>query len=479
MKITLIHAASQDDPLRKTDPFMPLSLPILAGSAPGHDYKFVDMLAGEVPDYGQITNLVGISYRITAEKTAFQIADKYREKNVKVILGGAQTTAEPFKAKNHADAIAVGEGEALWPVILKDFQNDCLREFYVCSPVPFNSKEKTVYQKYEFFDLKNEPLPVRKYYRKKYDFDTVFASRGCPVNCDFCSVPSLFGNSIRLRHAGDVIKEIDGFKNFYYLLDDTVFGRKNTYQYYLELYEAIGKLKKKRLWTGQANLDAASDPEGREVIIKAAVSGLIYAAIGIESLNPQVMKSAGTLSKNAVNPHENTIKQLKENIRFIQEQGIVVSGWFTIGYDEDTLDTFYQVLDFCNDTAIIPVLCVLEALPATRLYDKMSKQNRIDNNKHFNIIHPYMNDTEIMKTLCIINKNAYTLKKIYQRTMFYSHFFEKNNPSLNKKINNKIFKTIFTFILQLKLKKGIIGRVNEFNRQSAVSSRQSAVGSWQ
>ena len=200
----ILALASYLKEVRKTDPFMPLSLPLLAASAPEHEYTFVDMLADEEPDYLKPVDLIGISVRITAEATAYKIAKKFREKNIKVVLGGAQISSVPYRAKKFADAIVVGEGEPLWPVIVKDAENGCLKDFYVCSPNKFDAKEKNVYQDFEYFDLKKVPVANRKLYKKKYHFDTVFAARGCPLNCDFCSVSLIFGKKIRTRPGADI-----------------------------------------------------------------------------------------------------------------------------------------------------------------------------------------------------------------------------------------------------------------------------------
>lgn len=460
MRIMLILAASENDPLRKTDPFMPLSLPLLAGAAPEHEYIFIDMLAGELPDYNQKPDVVGISARITAESTAYEIADTFRAKGVIVILGGAQISSVPHRASEHADAVAVGEGEPLWPVILEDIKNNELKDFYVSSPIDFESRGKSVYRTGSFPDLKHTPAAIRKYYKKKYAFDTVFATRGCPVNCDFCSVSSLFGKEIRKRPVQEVVSEIERFRNFYYLLDDTVFGRPATYDYYLGLYDSIAKLKKKRVWTGQANLDAASHPKGREVIRKAAEAGLVYAAIGIESINPAIQKESGTLAKSGAAHEDDIIGKMKENIRFIQEQGIVISGWFTIGYDEDTIESFYKTLDFCLETNIIPIISPLEALPGTDLYDRMSALNRIDHTKTINIIHPLMKEEDVLNAFRDVTVKGNKLSRIIRRTLFYSSLFDRSTRNLNQKINNKIFKTVFTFVLQLKMRKGIVGFAN-------------------
>ena len=260
MKITLILAAAKNDPLKKNDPFMPLSLPLIAASAPNHEYTFVDMLSGEIPDFDAPVDLVGISARITAEKKTYEIADAYREQGIKVVLGGAQVSSNAQQAIDHADAVVVGEGEGVWPVLLDDLARGRLKDFYLGSASPFDPGERSVHKSDAYLDLGTvqSALLTRKYYEKRYVFDTVFAARGCAQSCDFCSVGHLFGKKTRVRPVAEVVKEIASFKGFYYLLDDTVFGRPSTYGYYADLYEAIGRLDKVNFWTGQANLDAAA-----------------------------------------------------------------------------------------------------------------------------------------------------------------------------------------------------------------------------
>jgi radical SAM superfamily enzyme YgiQ (UPF0313 family) len=464
MKILLILASAPNDPLKKNDPFMPLSLPILAASSPEHDYTFVDMLSDERIDFYLKVDLVGVSYRISAEKTAFSIADNFRKRGVRTVAGGAQASCSPYEAVRHFDCVAVGEGEALWDAIVRDAGTNALKKYYVCSPVKFDGKGESVFQEFEYFDMLKEPLPLRKYYKTRYDFDTVIASRGCPIDCDFCSVSGMYGKKTRFRNIGDVVKEIDSFRNYYYLLDDTVFGRRNSYGYYKELYGKISALKKVRFWTGQANLDAAGDDGGREVIKLAARSGLIYAAVGIESINKEVLEKNGVMNKLGIN-RSDFLSQMKENIAFIQEQGIVISGWFVVGYDEDNVETFDEILEFCDETNILPMISTLEALPNTRLFDEMQKQNRVSFSKKINLIHPVMNDDQLIAKMIESNARGFSNKIIRRRTMFYMNKFDRFTENKNLRISNKIHKTIFTHILQHKLKKGVMAFANtgDFN----------------
>jgi radical SAM superfamily enzyme YgiQ (UPF0313 family) len=449
MKIHLILAASVNDPMRKNDPFMPLSLPLLAASAPDHEYTFTDMLWEDTPDTTIPYDVVGISARHTAEKVAYELADQFRKRGVKVILGGAQISMLPFESLHHADAVVIGEAESLWPIVLKDLENKQLQSFYVCSPDRFDSKGTSCYQLPRLPDLDNIATPLRHLYKKKYRFDTVFAARGCPVGCDFCCVSRLFGTVQRLRPADQVVAEIDTFKNYYYLLDDTVFGRQHTYDYYLDLYKKIANLKKRRFWIGQGNLDAAAHERGRDVIRAAADSGLIYTALGLESINPATLKSSGAISKTGVSGVDAIIDTMEENLRFIRDQGIFVSGWFVVGYDTDTLDTYEQTLAFCNRNNILPVIMPVYALPGTKLYEKMDRAHKLKENNFININNEHMPDSAVLSIVKKVTDKGYSLPKCIKRTLAFS------DTTKNRDINRRIHTTLFTLILQLKMKSGI------------------------
>ena len=463
MKITLILAAAEHDPLRKTDPFMPLSLPLLAAAAPGHEYAFVDMLAGERIDFDRPTDLVGISARMTAERTAFGIAAEFRKRGVLVAVGGPQISINPRNAAAHADAVAVGEGEILWPVIVKDAEAGALKRYYVASPEPFDGGGEAVHQIPRFADLATEVARAeRRPYRKKYAFDTVFATRGCAVSCDFCSVPRLFGGKVRTRPAAEVVAEIDTFRGMFYLLDDTVFGRPSTYGYYLDLYERLAALPKRRPWTGQANLDAAASEEGREVIRAAAGAGLTYAAIGVESVDPRVLERTGMIRKMGVGSGEDAVARMKEHVRFIQEQGIFVSTWFVVGNEEDSLETFENDLAFADELHVLPVVCPLEALPGTPLHARLEAEGRLATDKRINIRHPSMTDEQILGAMQSVNARAFSAGAILRRSFYNTRFYGRFASSTGERVREKMQKTMFTIMLQFHMRQGVIGLANDF-----------------
>ncbi len=466
MRITLIMAAPPHDALKNKEPFMPLSLPLLAATAPEHEYKLIDMLyqSGEL-DYDEPVDLVGISVRMTAEPFAYEIADEYRKRGVPVILGGPQVSAVPFRAIEHADAVAVGEGELLWPRIVEDVRSKRLVDFYVVNPRPFDGRGHSVHQISEWPGLESVPMARRDLFARKYQCDTVFASRGCPIDCDFCGVPGMFGKKTRFRPIENVVEEIDTLPGFHYLLDDTVFGRPGSYEYYQELYYRIAELPKKRFWTGQANLGAVDSPEGRDVIRTAVEAGFLYAMVGMESINPLVLRSQGTLAKTGLANADDVKAHMKDQIRFLQDLGIFVSGWFTVGYEEDTIETFYQTLEFCLDAGILPVMSPVNALPGTRLLDRLESEGKIDWSYSLtNIPHPRMKKEEVLQALDYAVDRGFSLSERLSRTRRLLRALKRNKRDDFGQIMEK---TIFSLVMQHEMRQ--IVRLENRNLESIQS----------
>ncbi len=453
MKILLILASGDVDPLKNLDPFMPLVFPILASVAPEHDYTFIDLLRD---DESSIRNdkeydVVGISYRVSARNKAFKIADRFRENNTPVVLGGPQASTLPFEAIEHADAVVVGEAERLWPIILNDLKKDELKRFYVSTPKDFDSKGYTCYKVNDFPCLTQMPVPRRDFIRGKYSFDVIYAARGCPVDCSFCSVSNLFGKKIRLREVDDVVAEIDTLRRRFYLVDDTVFGRPVCYDYYLVLYQKIQKLKKKRFWTGQANLDAAADPKGKQVIEEAAKAGFCFASIGIETINPENQKDTGVDKKLGISGEKDMRDEIKDNIDFIQRQGISISGWFTIGLEGDTLESCLDAIDFCIETNIFPIFSPIQVFEGTRLYDELNEQGKlIDKNTNVtNIKHPNLTNEDLIFILKTVLDKGFSKKAIWKRTWFYLKLFRK----LKRGQFDLVYRIMYALIAQFRIKK--------------------------
>lgn len=450
MHIVLTLAANSDDPLYGRNPIMPLSLPLLAASAPGHRYTFVDMLKGEVVNFhAQPIDLLGISVRSGSERGAIELAKIARQKGIPVVMGGPHASAAPERFTNVADAIVIGEGEFLWPRLIDDFQKGKLQKYYINSPISSLDESQAVcYQQLPVLD--NLPFPNRSLFKTRYPFRSVIASRGCHVGCDFCLVSEMFGKKYRLRPIDEVLEEIKSFNGYYYLLDDTVFGRPATFDYYLELYAKIAELKKRPYWMGQGNLDAVTHPKGQKVIAQAARAGLTYAAIGIESIQQQNLNKTNSIKKMGFNADTPVVEQMKSQLRFIQRQGIFISGWFVFGLDFDTPDSFKATLDFCRQTHITPVFSLLNALPGSSFYKQMEADGRLrDRDAHItNLIPSALSDAEMMAGMQLLEKSAFTLPEIVGKS--WQHF--KDNRQVFD-IQPSIYKAFFSLFSQFKLRK--------------------------
>jgi radical SAM superfamily enzyme YgiQ (UPF0313 family) len=471
MRILLILAAPPGDPLRDHEPFMPLSLPLLAASAPDHDYRLVDLLrSGATIEEESPVDLVGISVRMTAEPRAYEIADRFRARGVPVVLGGPQVSAVPHRAIEHADAVAVGEGEPLWPVIVEDAARGRLRDFYVATPGPFDARGRSVYQVDDWFDLGRLPRPRRDLMTGSYRFDTVFAARGCPIDCDFCGVPGMFGHHTRRRPVEDVVAEIDGLERMFYLIDDTVFGRPGTYDYYQELYYRIGQLGRRLLWTGQGHLGAIDSVEGRDVIRAAVRSGLLYVAVGMESINAATLRRSGAASKAGLARDGLHVEHMREQIRFLQDLGLFVSGWFTIGYEDDTIETYYRTLDFCRETGILPVISPVNALPGTRLLERLRREGKLDWSYSLtNWPHPRMQKAEIIEALDWAVESSFALGARVRRAI---QLGARLDLRYGNTLHDRIYATIWALVLQSEMRAILAGE----NRNLASPQSQNAIG---
>ena len=330
--------------------FVRLNLPTIAALTPKDwDVEILDARVKPV-DYDTRVDLVGITGFTAEMPSAYSIADNFRKKSVKVVMGGVHVSAVPDEALKHADAIVIGEAELVWEKLLADFQRGELKQKYKAD---------------HLCDMKNMAIPRRELLdRSMYSgFYTLQATRGCPFNCDYCAVTAFFGHEFRVRPVDEVIEEIKGFdKREFFFMDDNIVGRP---KYAKELFRKLIPLKV--TWGSQASITMAKDPELLELYAK---SGGKYAFIGFESLS----------QKNLENMHKgwNSAKDYKEAIRKIHGAGINIVGSFVFGLDEDDTSVFKTTFDFLMETNMAAAqFHILTPLPGTVTYGILEKEGRI------------------------------------------------------------------------------------------------------
>jgi len=232
MEICLIapeKARYHGDPSRLGQPlFPPLSLMTVAALTPEkHNVTITDESA-EAVDFHQEPDLVGLTAITATAPRAYQIADRFRQQEVPVVMGGMHASALPEEALQHVDSVVVGEAEELWPQLLEDLQHGSLQAIYRHEEYPDPSKIPAA---------RRDLIDIDKYVAKY----TMQASRGCPFACSFCTVSTFFGRTYRTRPIEDVIAEAASLEGEpLILVDDNIMGHSS---YAEHLFEALADLK--------------------------------------------------------------------------------------------------------------------------------------------------------------------------------------------------------------------------------------------
>ncbi len=471
MKITIIFPSREVEVGRATMPVMPLAPTLLAALTPeGHQVSLVDMVYGDEVDYESDCDLVAVTVRTPLAMAAYEIADNFMAKGKKVILGGPHIFAFPEEAKQHASAVAIGEAEELWPVILVDVQAGDLKDYYVCGPYDTESLNGSVYHHRDRPHLAKLPMMRRDLLpRDRYRMDSIFTTRGCPNHCRFCPVTLIFGPKIRHRPIDEVVAEVETLRKHYFNVDDSVFGhpqivdRPEENRYYFDLYKELAGLHPKRLWGGAGGLSAVNYKDGRKIIELAAESGLCAIAAGLESISRAGQKQSGAWRKlHFTSPDTFEIQNMKENIRIIQGLGIEIMGFFVVGWDEDTPETYWRTLEFCDEMNIVPFILTLVPMPGSQIYEDYLGQGRIftelswDHYGGESVIfkHPTMDPEEMFELNAHVFRKGYSTGRILVRALLTM----KNRFSLGVGLNS--------FFTQIGLRKGFRERYKRSPRKS-------------
>jgi len=357
MKILLISPAYRTKLLEniRVLALPPLNLLTLASHTPeSFEVELVDEAVSKV-DFDQPADLVAITCMTPLAPRAYEISAQFRKRGVPVVLGGIHVSMAPDEAQQYADAIVVGEGETLWPQLLKDFAAGAMKPRYVLDKHP---------------DITDLPPARRELLTGKYFVQTVQTSRGCPFNCTFCSVTRFNGGQYRLRNIDKVIDEINGIKDKrLFIIDDNIIGSGQKYiNRAFNLFERLRETGKE--WAGQTCLNIV---EHKGLLKAAGASGAKAFLIGFESLQDETLNAY----KKSVNLRPTT-RNFKDAVKKIHDNGIAVVGGFMFGADDHDHDTFKRTLDFIMDARIDAVqLSIQTPLPGTELYAQLQKEGRL------------------------------------------------------------------------------------------------------
>ena len=403
MKIRLIDPAyehpfiSHSQRVIKNIWFAHLTLTTLAAlTPPDIDVQITDENVEPI-DFQEEVDLVGITGMVMHAPRAYEIASRFRQRGIPVVMGGPHASSLPLEAKEHVDAVVIGEAENVWAGLIEDVKKGGLKPFYKADA--FCSMEKMSCPRLE--------LLKKKAYMT---VNCVQTTRGCPYQCDFCHVTHFFGKTYRCRPVDEVIEEVKRLQGeFIVFIDDNIAGNR---QYAKELFARLKPLKKK--WASQASITLSRDPE---LLKLAADSGCVSLFVGIESLSSENLKE--------VNKSFNRASQFEEGIKAIHDHDIMILAGLIFGLDHDDEGVFERTLRFCERNRIeLPSFFLLTPLPGTPLFQRMESEGRLlhrDWGKYNGatvVFKPrLMTEETLQKGFNWVCKEAYSWGSIFKRVV--------------------------------------------------------------
>ncbi len=315
-------------------------------------------------DFDAKVDLVAMTVMVTNATRAYQIADRFRKRGVKVVMGGYHPYMIPQNTLQHCDAICVSEAEYLWEDMLQDARDGRLKPIYAQTT------------KTEMSKIRHLPRVRRRDWMQHVSL-TLQASRGCPFDCDFCSIVQMLGHDMRYKTPENLCAELEViYKNDWlgrvfcrpiFFVDDNIFGHPRTLK---ELLRGIIRLNNKYpkftpVFGSQMTINVHKDKEALALLEEA---GFYNIFMGLESQDKETLR--------AYNKLHNIAFSYDEAVRKMREHGMEVIGSFIFGTDTDTPRAFEQTYEFFDRVNLLyPYFNILT--PTARQWKRFMEQGRI------------------------------------------------------------------------------------------------------
>jgi radical SAM superfamily enzyme YgiQ (UPF0313 family) len=322
------------------------------------------------PDWKELegADLICLSSITSTAPRAYQLAKKFREKKIPVVMGGPHSTFLPDESLSYVDYVVRGEGEETIVELIEHLKSGL--PLNTIKGLSFKTKDGIIHNpgRELISDLDAAPIPDFKLVYKwdKSKVAPIATSRGCPFACRFCSVIPMFGRKYRFKSIDRVIEEIKAVaseaRHIFFIDDNFAADKKRT----KELLRAILDNNLKIEWSAQMRTDIARDPE---LIKLMAKTGCFQVFIGFESINPKTLLLYNKGQK---------VEDIDNCIRLLKNHSIHIHGMFVLGSDKDDLKTIRDTQKYAKKLDIESIqFMMLTPLPGTPVFEEFRNQGRL------------------------------------------------------------------------------------------------------
>lgn len=395
--------------------FPPLGLATIAALFPENDEKrLIDLNVTKLKESDILwADYVMISAMAVQRESAREVIDLCKTLGAKTVAGGPLFTSEPESFED-VDHLLLNEGELTIPDFIRDLKA---------------GQALHVYSSQQWADLRETPAPLWNLIdQKKYSTMNIQYSRGCPFNCDFCNVTSLFGHVPRTKDSAQLLKELtalydSGWRGGVFFVDDNFIGnkRKLIEDILPALIDWMAAKNYPFAFLTETSINLADDDKLMAMMVKAGFNTVF---IGIESPNESSLAEC--------NKVQNKNRDLICSVKKIQHSGLQVHGGFIVGFDSDNTTIFDSLIDFIQQSGIVAAMVgLLNAPKGTKLYQRLAGEDRLlkgftgDNTDFSMNFIPKMDRGILFNGYQRIVKTIYSPNRYYERVLV---FLKEYNP---------------------------------------------------
>ena len=392
----------------------PLGLLTVAALLPQEwEKKLVDMNVTTLRDADlEWADYVFISAMSIQTEPVKRVIERCKKSGVKIVAGGPLFTTgyEEFAGVDH---FVLNEAEITLPPFLEDLQQGCAQHLYTSQ---------------ELSDIDKTPIPLWELIdMKKYAIMSIQYSRGCPYHCEFCDIPFLYGNKVRIKSKDCIVAELDslhahGWRGSVFFVDDNFIGntRKLKKEFLPALIEWMGSKRYPFVFNTEASIDLADDEELMHLMVQAGFTAVF---VGIETPNEASLAECNKI--------QNKNRDLIASVKKIQGFGLFVTGGFIIGFDNDPPSIFERLSTFIQESGIVSAMVgLLNAPRGSKLYERLLKEGRIvqnvtGDNTDFTInFIPRMDYETLIRGYGRVINSIYSSEPYYQRMKGFLRDFQ-------------------------------------------------------